>query len=48
MRRIDRTSALVMVGAAVMAALIPGMFAYRIYGHQLHGLGHEILPTLIG
>ncbi len=48
MRRIDWTSAIVMVGAAVMAAAIPGLFAFRIYGHELRRLGHEVLPTLIG
>lgn len=48
MKRIDRSSALVYAGSGLMAALIPALFAVRIYGHCLHGLAREIVPTLVG
>lgn len=48
MKRIDWSSALVMSGSGVMAALIPGLFAFRIYGHHLFGLAREIAPSLFG
>ncbi len=48
MRRIDWFSALVLSVSGAMAALIPGLFALRIYGHHLHGLAHEIVPGLMG
>lgn len=48
MRRIDWSSALVMSGSGLMAALIPGLFALRIYGHHLYGLAHGVVPSLVG
>ena len=43
MRRIDWASALVFSGAILIAAAIPGLFAYRICGHRLMaGLQHAI------
>lgn len=48
MRRIDWPSTLLYSGSGAMAALIPGLFILRIYGHHLQGLAREVLPAVIG